>query len=421
MAAIFWAGEPCWSWRPPPRWRAIARFTLTTLALTLTLGGLELISAVGLVDFRTVLATGGPDPRENADNALDPELIHIHKPYLKRVGATRGDIALALHLAGTPLYPYDVACDRNGFRNACDLSTAEVVVLGDSFVEGGLVAADDLMTATLARLLGCTVANLGQSAYGPQQELAVLKRFGTSLHPGSASGRSTEGTISMTSSVTSSSGRISVSTAVRSTPGEHSFGRNALQVLAERLEPLCSLPTRQTGRRGAPCRITTAGRPSFSSTTGVRSFPAGRFAALNKVVSVLSAARTACAANRVPLLVVFVPEKFRVYRDYCTFRPDNPCVDWVLDDLPGRLAARVTALGPGIGFLDLTPALAAEAARGRLLYFADDTHWSAEGHQVAGRAIAAYVTRQYHLGLPPEQPREGKDPIVLKAEGPLRR
>ena len=149
----------------------------------LTLVGLELVSAVGLVDFRTVLVTGGPDPRKNADNALDPELIHIHKPYLKRVGVTRGDIALALHLPGTPLYPYDVACDRNGFRNTCDLSTAEVVVLGDSFVEGGFVAADDLMTAILARLLGCTVANLGQSAYGPQQELAVLKHFGALLHP----------------------------------------------------------------------------------------------------------------------------------------------------------------------------------------------------------------------------------------------
>ena len=62
-------------------------------------------------------------------------------------------------------------------------------------------------------------------------------------------------------------------------------------------------------------------------------------AALDKVVSVLSAAHTVCAANRVPLLVVFVPEKFRVYRDYCTFRPDNPCVDWVLDDLPARLGA----------------------------------------------------------------------------------
>jgi hypothetical protein len=51
---------------PSPRWRLIARFTLTTLALALTQGGMELISAVGLVDFRTVLATGGSDARKNA-------------------------------------------------------------------------------------------------------------------------------------------------------------------------------------------------------------------------------------------------------------------------------------------------------------------------------------------------------------------
>ena len=385
-----------------------------------TLGGLELVSAVGLVDFRTLLVTGGPDPRNNADNALDPELIHIHKPYLKRVGATRGDIALALHLAGTPLYTYDVACDRNGFRNACDLSTAEVVVLGDSFVEGGLVAADDLMTTTLARILGCTVANLGQSAYGPQQELAVLKRFGASLHPRLCIWMFYGGNDLDDVERYEQLRQDRVPTAVRSTPWERSFGRNALQVLAERLEPyLTADPADRApwgtlqNDDGRTTQLFFHHRGTWLSSRGL--------AALDKAVSVLSAAHTACVTNRVPLLVVFVPEKFRVYRDYCTFRPDNPCIDWVLDDLPGRLGARVTALGPGIGFLDLTPALAAEAARGRLLYFADDTHWSAEGHQVAGQAVATYVTRQDHLGLPPEQPRVGKDPLVLKAEGPLRR
>jgi hypothetical protein len=405
---------------PPPRWRAIARFTLTTVALTLTLGGLELVSAVGLVDFRTVLALGGPDPRENADNALDPELIHIHKPYLKRAGATRGDIALALHLAGTPLYPYDVACDKNGFRNARDLSTAEVVVLGDSFVEGGLVATGDLMTTTLARLLGCTVANLGQSAYGPQQELAVLKRFGTSLRPRLCVWTFYGGNDLVDAERYEQLRQDRAPRAVRSTPGERSFSRNILRVLAERLSPLL---TRDPADRapwgtlqdddGRTTRLFFHQRGAPLSSQGCD--------ALNKVVSVLDAARTACAANRIPLLVVFVPEKFRVYRDHCTFRPDNPCVDWVLDDLPGQLGARVSALGPGIGFLDLTPTLAAGAAQGRLLCFTDDTHCSAEGHQVAGRAVAAYVTRHYDIGVPPEEPREENDPIALKADGPLGR
>src|SRR5262245_17677950 len=112
----------------PPRSRAIARFTLTTLGLALPLGCLELLSVVGMADFRTLFTARGLDPCHNPDNVPDPELIHLHKPYLKRAGATRGDIASALHLADAPLHPYEVAYDRNGFRNARDLSEAEIVV-----------------------------------------------------------------------------------------------------------------------------------------------------------------------------------------------------------------------------------------------------------------------------------------------------
>jgi hypothetical protein len=384
----------------PPRSRAIARFTLTTLALALALGGLELSSAVGLVDFRAPFVATGSDPRDSADNVLDPELIHIHRPHLRRAGVTRGDLASAFHLADAPLYPYDVAYDRNGFRNPRELSTAEVVVLGDSFVEGGLVAADDLLTATLGRLLGCTVANLGQSAYGPQQELAVLRRHATPLRPRFCIWVFYEGNdlgdVERYEVLRRGEGRAVG--AGRSTPRERSFGRNALGMLARRLGPVLD-----------PGMVERAPWGTFREADGrwTRLFfrdrggpmPGRELVALDKVVSVLTDADAACAASGSPLLVVFAPQKFRVYKDYCTFRPDNPCARWVLDDLPERLRARVGAIGTGISFLDLTPALAAEAARGRLLYFADDTHWSAEGHRAAGRAIAAHVAGRRDLGL----------------------
>ena len=235
------------------------RFMLTTLAFALTLGGLELVSAVGLFDFRTVLTVAGPDPRKSPDNTLDPELIHIHKPYLRRVGATRGDIALAFHLAGTPLHPYNVAYDRAGFRNPCDLSAAEVVVLGDSFVEGGLVAADDLMTATLARLLGCTVANLGQSSYGPQQELAVLKRFRhvaapQALHLGVLRRERSRRRRALRAA---QAGKHPLGGSLDAPGGARLAGTHSRSSRQD--SPPSSLPTRQTGRRGGPCRMTTAG------------------------------------------------------------------------------------------------------------------------------------------------------------------
>ena len=93
------------------------------------------------------------------------------------------------------------------------------------------------MTATLARLLGCKVANLGQSAYGPQQELAVLKRFGTSLRPRLCIWTFYGGNDLDDVERYEQLRQDRVSTAVRSTP-ERLFGRNALRVLAERLGPM---------------------------------------------------------------------------------------------------------------------------------------------------------------------------------------
>jgi hypothetical protein len=398
----------------------VARFTLTTMALALVLGALELVSAVGLVDFRRVLAVAGPDPWNNTDNARDPELIHIHKPYLKRVGATRGNIALALHLASTRFYPFDVTCDGNGFRNACNLSAAEVVVLGDSFVEGGLIAAEDLMTATLGRLLGRTVANLGQSAYGPQQELAVLKRYAAPLHPKLCIWTFYEGNDLDDAARYEQLRPRGGGLAVGSTPWERSFGRNALWALSDRL-----------GRFLAPDPADRAPQGTFQSDDDrrVQLFFHNRgtqdsrqeLVALDKVLSILRAAHAVCAMNQTALVVVFVPEKFRVYKDYCTFRPGNPCSGWGLDDLPAQIGRRVTALDPRIGFLDLTPALSAESARGQLLYFTDDTHWSAKGHEVAGRAIAAYASHQGYLDSPPERSTAAKDRLPIEADGPLPR
>jgi hypothetical protein len=399
------------------RSRMVVCFTLTSLAIALPLGCLELLSATGLSDFRTLHDAAGRDPRRQADNAADRELLHIHKPYLKRAGLTRGDIASALHLTKSPLYRFDVAYDRNGFRNARDLSSAEVVVLGDSFVEGGLVATDDLMTTTLGRLLERQVANLGQSGYGPQQELAVLKRYAAPMRPRLCIWTFYEGNdlddVMRYEQFILGAGR-------RSSSFERSFGRNALLVLSSGFGRILAPDLSDQ----APCGNF---RRDDGSTVRIyfRSHGASHsrleMAALDKVVSVLTAAHAECAAKEIPLLVVFAPEKFRVYKDYCRFRPDNPGTRWVLDNLPEQLRVRVAAIDPRIGFLDLTPALTAEADRGRLLYFADDTHWSAEGHQSAGRAIADDVVRRPDLGLAPRPSPERKDRLASEADGSYRR
>ena len=45
----------------------------------------------------------------------------------------------------------------------------------------------------------------------------------------------------------------------------------------------------------------------------------------------------------------------------------------------------------GIAFLDLTPVLQTKVAAGYNMYFPDDSHWNAAGHEVAAGAIASFV------------------------------
>ena len=396
---------------PPPRSRVIARFTAMTLALGLSLGCLELLSMTGLTDFRSLFATTVLDPRLSSDNVSDPKLIHIHKPYLKRVGATHGDIASSLHLTGAPLHRFAVSYDHNGFRNPRDLTSADLVVLGDSFVEGGLVADENLLTTSLGVLLSCTVANLGQSAYGPQQELAVLKRYAVPMRPRLCVWMFYEGNdledVARYEQLTGGGPRRAGRTTLR----ERSFVHNALLRFSSTLNGILATDLSDQ----APCG-TFAGSDGQKPTLFFQERGASRsrrdLPALSQVLSVLTAAHETCKANRMRLLVVFIPRKFRVYKDYCTYPPANPSARWTIDDLPERLREGVHSIDPNLDFLDLTPAFKTEAARGQLLYFGDDTHWSAEGHQLAGKVIAEEVKRQGDLQVPSSSTPQRDDQVA---------
>jgi hypothetical protein len=107
------------------------------------------------------------------------------------------------------------------------------------------------------------------------------------------------------------------------------------------------------------------------------------------MVALLVEAGALCRERGIQLFVVFVPAKFRVYRDLCEFADGSPCPQWPTDDLSGSLRTALAESSPEIAFLDLTPRFRALAAAGALLYLPDDPHWTAAGHRAAASAIAA--------------------------------
>jgi hypothetical protein len=110
--------------------------------------------------------------------------------------------------------------------------------------------------------------------------------------------------------------------------------------------------------------------------------------ALEEMRSVFREAHELCRAIGARFLVVFVPAKFRVYKNFMRFDTKVQPLYWVINDLPKRLETIVREESKDGIFLDLTPTFVDAASRGSLVYFADDTHWSPMGHHSAAMAIA---------------------------------
>jgi hypothetical protein len=122
--------------------------------------------------------------------------------------------------------------------------------------------------------------------------------------------------------------------------------------------------------------------------------------------------RETCVDHRSRFIVMFIPSKDEIYwplvdrslgqeelqRSLDFVSSYNHMPLRVADIRENRLALnqlmREFCAGAGISFLDLTPALEKAAASGRAVYFADDAHWNAAGHEIASQQLAEFLARQ---------------------------
>lgn len=374
-------------------------FAVTSAAVVFAVVLLEILVALHLADFRLLFGTPAAQPWSHPGNLVDETLLHLHRPHDDFVwDGVR--------------YRYD----RNGFRNAADVQRADVVVIGDSFIEGWGVTADELVTSRLAADLGdARVANLGQSWYGPQQELEVLRRYGLPLEPRTCVWSFFEGNdlqdverYTTASKVWPELSRRNHSFVLRS------FTRNALhrlrRVVQDRLgEDAMGTLGYPSGvfqpRGGVPVRMYFEYKAHPLSTREEKS--------LGEVRQVLEEAGRLCGRQGARLLVVFVPTKDRVYKSLCRFAAGAEPLRWGSNDLPRRIEA--IAQEAGADSLDLTPGFADRAARGEILYFPRDSHWSPAGHRAAAAAIARAIGGKAEPGFRPQIAR------VRPSRGPGRR
>jgi hypothetical protein len=376
---------------------ALGNFILTTTALGVTVGLIELPALLGAVDYRRYVAL--PESVlftrvkawELPGNRLDPELLHLHRPGQTIRGDAAGDLVHWLQIPTERRYPIDIEYDSLGFRNDRDYLRAPIIVLGDSFAEAGLVAAEDLLPTRLARRLGVDIANLGQSGYGPQQELIVLKRYGLKLQPRIVLWLFFEGNDLLDIPRYERLSRTWEAEMHRAqSPSQRTLTRNVLNLLAALTDPSAPRDEMKARRRSCTVRAPGTNEPLllYFAFAG-EPLSEEDHASLQKSQEILLEADRHCADVGAELVLVFVPTKFRVYDDLCEFPDESLLRGWRVHDLPWQMAA--WAAEQGILFLDLTGPLEESATRGELVFFPDDGHWNAKGNEVAAGVIAGYL------------------------------
>ena len=157
---------------------AVLSLTLSSLVL---FGALELFPSL----IKTLhLEVISPYHAYKANYIYDEQLLFKEKPFNQSV--TVGFKGANY----SPIYGIDVApitidwrADENGFRNSRKTDFADLVVIGDSYMDYGADESNTFPKILQEQLPGLTVMNLAKSGYGPFQYLEVLKRFGLKYKP----------------------------------------------------------------------------------------------------------------------------------------------------------------------------------------------------------------------------------------------
>ena len=347
------------------------------------------------------------------------------------------------------VYRFPFVTDADGFRNSESVpTTAVVAALGDSFTDAMTLPAELTWPARLAHHLGVSVRNYGTAGFGPGQELLVLKQYVRARRPRRVVIGFFAGNDLVDAELFESFQREGVDLPAVGrgwkfkdeiarfdefyvTSLYHGMSGLLGNFVRQPAEPWAHAGSEDYGGDDpAPASVT---RPSFDR--GLFTVPVAgrvlRFAFLPPYLNRLTLSRQQLAASRgwqltqrsyremqqllraqgSELVVVFIPFKAQVYLPLleaslpaaeldsslrsCLGNPQAPGLEIMMRN---RLALnglmREFCAQEGIAFLDLTAELQSTLRTGRNVYFPDDSHWNAAGHEVAARAISRLLRAQ---------------------------
>jgi len=355
-----------------------------------------------------------------ANYVPDSELAFREKPFNRRIIRDFTGTGYS-PVYGIEVEPYTIEwiMDKDGFRNQREADSADVVVLGDSYIEYGSTEADTFV-GRLEKRLGKTVRNLGKSGYAPGQYLQVLKRFGLLYKPKFAVMAFYEGNDipGVRDYLLWKNDRVSALRGYLYKFATDSLWRRytfaVMATLVELRKTVGALEEmlfqKLAAARGYPQRthpdvaiLNLGGRlypklfiDILHEATTEQLLATDELAAIKNFFGEF---RDVCKANRVTPVLLYIPAAVQIYAAYTT---QTSGYQW-LAARPRQLAVRentekaiaILANEVQVDLISLTPEFQRAASEGKMVYYALDAHWNAEGREIAARLLADVLDNKY--------------------------
>ena len=311
-------------------------------------------------------------------SAADAELGFVRKPFV----SWRGYVSEVDRIV-------EYRADKNGFRNSTETQREDIVFIGDSFTESATIVEESTFVQRVAQSTGLSTVNLGRGAYGPQQELVVLKRYGLPYQPRFVVWQLFEGNDLTDAEVFAEwkENPQQVNTSWKRRYLDNSLLKHWLSNtrLQKPSGPMVSLRYVD----GTSRRITL--RYPYEPDQPSR-MPLG----MAETMQAIEAGHQLCESRGIQLLVLFIPTMVRVMAPEIAFDrvEDQKRYAPELQDRGDNFSGRINELCARIGcnFVDSFDALRQAAPEtNHNLYIPNDEHLDVGGHEVMTQIVERWV------------------------------
>ncbi|WP_377194765.1 alginate O-acetyltransferase AlgX-related protein [Ruegeria meonggei] len=352
---------------------------------------IELPALTGFIDYRQVFIPKGVGLTGPHNRIYEPGGF-FHRPANDQYSEVRpGDSVLTLGAQTNRLYEADYTYDQNGFRNSTPIANPDLLLVGDSFIEGYKVGQDATVTEQIMQGSNYTAISLAQSDYSLYHGLSAMLHYLEDYSPRVVVWFLFEGNDLPYFPI--SHDKFVSRSAASAEPARFSE-RSFFGSLSSSLASWSSLAVRSL-QQDNYARTRSGNFPDVAWSDETAMYfdygpPERAETRLPYLKDLLVQGDALVRENGATLLVAHIPMKIDVYRDLLAFPNDSVVQDWV----PLELAAELQAWADenSLNYMDLTPALQQAAADGALVYFLDDAHWTPEGHQVVARTVLDHLT-----------------------------